>query len=117
VYVAMKKHTHKERSKVARQMSRLPGAMYVQNRVDYSTYLKQVANSKFVAAPRGSGIDTHRAWEVSSGWTGHACTISDLLLHRGVRCDTARRLPKPCGITCQLPRHCTMAIVWDMCHT
>jgi hypothetical protein len=65
VYVAMKKSTYKERNKVIKQMSRLPGALYVKDRVEYATYLRQVANSKFVAAPRGSGIDTHRAWEVS----------------------------------------------------
>lgn len=64
LYIAMKTKTHKGRSAVVDQMSRIPGALNVQKRVDYATYLEQVANSKFVAAPRGNGIDTHRAWEV-----------------------------------------------------
>jgi hypothetical protein len=62
----MSNSTHNERSKVAEQISRIPGAQFVRERVDYATYLQQVANSKFVAAPQGNGIDTHRAWEVST---------------------------------------------------
>jgi hypothetical protein len=65
LHVAISANTHFERSTVIEQMSRLPGAVHVSERVDYPTYLQQVANSKFVEAPRGNGIDTHRAWEVS----------------------------------------------------
>jgi hypothetical protein len=65
VYLAIDKGMHEGREKVAEHMSLLPGTLYMKEKVDYATYLKQVANSKFIAAPRGTGIDTHRAWEVS----------------------------------------------------
>jgi hypothetical protein len=82
LYVAMTKETHGERSKVVEHITRLPGALHVSERVDYLTYLQQVANSKFVAAPGGNGMDTHRVWEVSIGRT--SVHVDDNLLHHGV---------------------------------
>lgn len=62
----MKNETNSVRSYATAQLSSLPGVQLVAQRVNYTTYLRQVANSKFVAAPPGYGIDTHRAFEVGA---------------------------------------------------
>jgi hypothetical protein len=75
-------------------MASIPGALSVKGRVDYDTYLQQVANSKFVAAPRGRGIDTHRAWEVSMPGCALPAAESDGTLD-GRRQQAAGRLTLP----------------------
>lgn len=88
VYVAVSLKTHSNRTKVVQQMSSLPGALSVTKRINYSTYLKHLANSKFVAAPRGTGIDTYRAWEVSKAY-GSLSSPSSLVF------NTCRTGPVP----------------------
>jgi hypothetical protein len=89
VHVAMLMNTYRARKKVAKLMASIPGALTVKGRVDYDTYLQQVANSKFVAAPRGRGIDTHRAWEVSMA----GCALRQKCRHVGWPKTASRRSP------------------------
>lgn len=37
--------------------------LVVKKRIDYKSYLDNIANSKFVLCPRGNGLDTHRFYE------------------------------------------------------
>jgi hypothetical protein len=60
----MDNNTNSVRKNATAQLSKLPGVQLVTERVNYTTYLRQVADAKFVAAPPGWGIDTHRAFEV-----------------------------------------------------
>lgn len=64
LYIGMDTNTHGKRSDVVATLSKVPGAKATKQRVAYQEYLKEVANAQYVAAPRGNGLDTHRAWEV-----------------------------------------------------
>lgn len=56
--------TNSKRADVVADLSQIPGALAVTSRIGWQEYLRQMADSKFVAAPPGNGLDTHRAWEV-----------------------------------------------------
>jgi hypothetical protein len=56
----MDNKTNSVRIKAIKQLSKLSGVQLVTQRVNYTTYLHQLAHSKFVAAPPGWGMDTHR---------------------------------------------------------
>jgi hypothetical protein len=64
LYIGMDIGTHGSRNKIVAALSKIPGARATKHRASYEEYLKDVAGAKFVAAPRGNGEDTHRAWEV-----------------------------------------------------
>jgi hypothetical protein len=64
LYLNVDVGTNAGRADVLAQLAQVPGAHRVSKRVDWQVYLTQLANSRYVAAPPGNGIDTHRAWEV-----------------------------------------------------
>lgn len=51
-----------ERKEVYRFLSQLPFTHQTPAR-SFGNYLKEIASSRFVASPRGNGLDTHRLWE------------------------------------------------------
>ncbi len=51
-----------ERQQAYHLLSRLPCTYFSSNQ-SFKKYLKEMASSKFVASPRGNGLDTHRLWE------------------------------------------------------
>lgn len=64
VYINWSNATHSDRSGIVKQLGKLSGVHIVHSRTKYAEYIQHMANSKFVAAPRGFGVDTYRAWEV-----------------------------------------------------
>lgn len=65
LYIGMDTATNSGRGAVVAKLAAIPGAKATKERVSYQTYLRELANAKFVAAPPGNGLDTHRVWEVS----------------------------------------------------
>ena len=64
VYVNMDTGTnHAVRSKALTQASGLQDVHVRHNRANYSDYLADVVDSKFVLCPPGNGVDSHRTWE------------------------------------------------------
>jgi hypothetical protein len=56
---------HEERSKCYRHIVNRPWATTVTNPniMDFDGFIDNIYRHKFVACPRGNGIDTHRTWE------------------------------------------------------
>jgi hypothetical protein len=55
-------NTHGERS-VFRDLPADPSLYCVKDRVSTRQHLKNIDSHRFVACPRGNGVDTHRLWE------------------------------------------------------
>jgi len=62
LYVNHNDNSHKEREGL-KDMFR-DWATVQDNRIDYQTFLADLADHKFVLCPRGNAIDCHRNWEV-----------------------------------------------------
>lgn len=66
VYVNVNVGTNQAmRSQVLNHGASLKGAYFRRERVNYSDYLVDVANSKYVLSPPGNGMDCHRTWEAA----------------------------------------------------
>lgn len=57
------RHTNAQRSTYEGVFVNTSWVQHVSKRKTYAEYLQDMAQSKFVIAPPGNGIDTHRAWE------------------------------------------------------
>lgn len=95
LYLNVDVGTNAGRADVLAQLAQIPGAHRVSKRVDWQVYLTQLANSRYVAAPPGNGIDTHRAWEVcvnvNSPMTGR-CPGTEHAPAKPVFCGACRLL-------------------------
>lgn len=55
--------THESRAELLAVAARIPGCKVLQNRVASWSYARHSSRYKYVACPRGNGLDTHRFWE------------------------------------------------------
>jgi hypothetical protein len=55
--------THKERIKCLEAASRTENCVVIFDRLPHWIYARRAAKYKFIACPRGNGLDTHRFWE------------------------------------------------------
>ena len=56
--------THPERKSLIEELPTADSQIhYINNRISPANYAALASNYKFVAAPRGNGLDTHRFWE------------------------------------------------------
>ena len=64
LYINFNSNTNpKAREYLLSLYSNIPNVFINKQRVDYSTYMSHIENSKYVLCPRGNGLDTHRYYE------------------------------------------------------
>jgi hypothetical protein len=62
IYLNYNPTTHPSRLEIINKLSSLK-EITIEANVEYSEYVRSLADHKFVICPRGNGIDTHRFWE------------------------------------------------------
>jgi len=64
LYVNMDRTTNQAaRQSAVDHVASVPGTFVRRERLNYSDYLRDIADSKFVLSPPGNGVDCHRTWE------------------------------------------------------
>lgn len=53
----------KKRNDLANMFKSFENVLIITQKVNYSTYMTHIGNSKYVLCPRGNGLDTHRVYE------------------------------------------------------